>query len=71
MAGDEGRSIRMSESETELRKKSRCQGRIGRLERAGESGRVNIFHKRTAGSGCAKGDRGSQDFDRQGNKPGG
>lgn len=51
MAGDEGRSIRMSESETELRKKSRCQGRIGRLERAGESGRM----RRTGRSGCANG----------------
>lgn len=36
MARDEGRSIRMSESETELREKSRCQGHIGRLERAEE-----------------------------------
>ena len=64
-------NLRKSGSEAVVREKSRCQGRIGRLERASEDWEMRRFHNRTGGSACAKGDRGSQDFERENSRLGG
>lgn len=52
MPGEEGRILRNSGSETEVKKKSRYQGCVGRLEGGRSLRRKARLTRRTGGSGC-------------------